>query len=80
VRPIRLQARVGKLEQMRLAAMAAAQQQFGRFRPLQIVLRVNDTAIDLFAGLGADKRQPAASRCFLHNQTPNNIFNGSVLI
>jgi len=47
--PGRLQARVGKLEYVQLAAMAAALQQFGRFRPLQIILRVGDAGMNLFS-------------------------------
>src|SRR5580658_4130422 len=46
--------------------MATAQQQFGRLRPLQIIPRVDDAGIDLFARLGADERQPAAGGLLFH--------------
>jgi len=47
--PGRLQARVGKLKYVQLAAMTAAFQQFGRFHPLQIISRVDDAGMNLFS-------------------------------
>jgi hypothetical protein len=43
---------------VRLAAVAALQQQFGRFRVLQIILRALDAAIDFLPRLDADEHQP----------------------
>jgi len=63
----RLQICVGKPEYVRLAAMATALQHFGRLRPLQIVLRVDDAGVDLLSRLQADQGQPASRRVFLHN-------------
>lgn len=75
------QARVGKLENVRLAAMAAAQQQFGRFRPFQIISRVDDVGIDLFARLGADERQLTASGLFSHdNDETTSSFSFTTII
>jgi hypothetical protein len=64
--PDRLQARVGKFEYVRLAAMTAAFQQFGRFRSLQIISRVDDAGVDFLSRLHADQRQPADGWGFLH--------------
>ncbi len=51
---------------MRLAAVAALQQQFGRFRVLQIILRVLDAAIDFLPRLDADEHQPTTSGLVFH--------------
>ena len=78
--PDRLQARVGKFEYVRLAAMTAAFQQFGRFHPLQIISRVDDAGIDFLSRLHAEQRQPADGRVLLHNLCLYHAFTTSLLI
>jgi hypothetical protein len=51
---------------VRLAAVAALQQQFGRFRVLQIILRVLDAAIDFLPRLDTDEHQPTTSGLVFH--------------
>jgi hypothetical protein len=51
---------------VRLAAVAALQQQFGRFRVLQIILRELDAAIDFLPRLDADEHQPTTRGLVFH--------------
>ncbi len=78
--PDRLKARIGKFQYVRLAAITAALQQFGRFRPLQIISRVDDAGIDFLSRLHADQSQPADGRVLLHDLLLNHAFTTSVLI
>jgi hypothetical protein len=72
----RVQSRIGKIEQVRTAAEAAVQKQFGPSNPVKIVLGVVGVGIDLSPRRDADEHQHTDGWMFTHDDYNLSVANG----